>query len=233
MLPDLIGERNLEEDYIERNSRIIEDKMIWQTDEALEIGKKLVDKELNTGLLDFFIKPVVKTFYSYWSTHDAREGTLKQIRLTLDCAKLTIENGESEEAFLEIIEEHFPTFLDGDQTYRQCKGKHKNYDKLKSITKDIFITQVQESAMLLKVKDNVETYEDLCRVGFTYSKEKASFSLKRQLDYKHEAIKIVERDHAILKVPTGKNIIVRVLRKGFEKTKTLLLHRLDLIFDGY
>ncbi|MHA1256001.1 MAG: hypothetical protein ACTSPS_10435, partial [Promethearchaeota archaeon] len=89
------------------------------------------------------------------------------------------------------------------------------------------------SAMLLKVKDNVETYEDLCRVGFTYSKEKASFSLNRQLDYKHEAIKIVERDHAILKVPTGKNIVVRVLRKGFERTKYLLLHRLDLIFDEY
>jgi hypothetical protein len=55
----------------------------------------------------------------------------------------------------------------------------------------------------------------------------------RQLDYNDEAIKIVERDHAILKVPTGKNIVVRVLRKGFDKTKNILLHRLDLIFDGY
>ncbi len=223
----------MEEVYIERNSRIIEEKMIWQTEEALEIGKQLVDKELSTGLLDFFIKPVVKTFYTYWSAHDAREGTLKQIRLTLDCAKLTLENGESEDGLLKIIEEHFPDFLDGDQTYRQCKKKHKNYDKLESITKDIFMTQVQEAAMLLKVKDDIETYEDLCRVGFTFSKAKASFSLKRQLDYKHEAIKIVERDHAILKVPTGKNIVVRVLRKGFERTKNLLLHRLDLIFDGY
>lgn len=87
--------------------------------------------------------------------------------------------------------------------------------------------------MLLKVKDDVETYEDLCRVGFSYSKEKAFISLKRQLDYNEDAIKIVERDHAILKMPTGKNIVVQVLRKGFDKTKTLLLHRLDLIFDGY
>ena len=156
----------MEEDYIERNSRIIEDKMIWQTDEALEIGKQLVNKELSTGLLDFFIKPVVKTFYSYWSTHDAREGTIKQIRIALDCAKLTLEDGESEDGFLKIIEEHFPEYLDGDQTYRQCKKKHRNYDLLKQITKDLFITQVQEAAMLLKVKDDVETYEDLCRVGF-------------------------------------------------------------------
>lgn len=223
----------MEEDYVERNSRIIEDKMIWQTDEALEIGKQLVNKELSTGLLDFFIKPVVKTFYSYWSAHDAREGTLKQIRITLDCAKLTLENGESEDVLLKIIEEHFPDYLDGDQTYRQCKRKHKNYDKLKKITKDIFITQVQEAAMLLKVKENVDNYEDLCRVGFSFSKDKAAISLMRQLDYNDEAIKIVERDHAILKVPTGKNIVVRVLRRGFDKTKNLLLHRLDLIFDEY
>jgi len=223
----------LEEEYIERNSRIIEDKMIWQTDEALEIGKQLVNKELSTGLLDFFIKPVVKTFYSYWSNHDAREGTIKQIRIALDCAKLTLKDGESEEGLLKIIEEHFPEYLDGDQTYRQCKKKHRNYDQLKQITKDLFITQVQEAATLLKVKDNVETYEDLCRVGFSFSREKALISLRRQLDYNEDAIKIVERDHAILKVPTGKNIVVRVLRKGFEKTKSLLLHRLDVIFDGY
>jgi hypothetical protein len=223
----------LEEDYVERNSRIIEDKMIWQTDEALEIGKNLVNKELSTGLLDFFIKPVVKTFYSYWSAHDAREGTLKQIRIALECAKLNLEDGESEDGFLKIIEEHFPDYLDGDQTYRQCKKKHINYEKLKQLTKDIFITQVQEAAVLLKVKEDIETYEDLCRVGFSFSKEKAFISLMRQLDYNDEAIKIVERDHAILKVPTGKNIVVRVLRKGFDKTKNILLHRLDLIFDGY
>ena len=223
----------MEEDYVERNSRIIEDKMIWQMDEALQIGKELVNKELSTGILDFFIKPVVKTFYNYWSDHDAREGTLKQIRITLDCAKLTLEDGETEDGLLKIIEEHFPKYLDGDQTYRQCKKKHKNYDKLKQLTKDSFITQVQEAAMLLKVKDDVVTYEDLCRFGFSFSKEKALISLKQQLDYNEEAIKIVEKDHSILKVPTGKNIVVRVLRKGFEKTKNILIQRLDLIFDGH
>ena len=223
----------MEDDCVERNIRIIEDKMIWQMDEALQIGKEIVNKELSTGLLDFFIKPVVKTFYSYWSDHDAREGTVQQIKITLDCARLTLKDGESEEGLIKIIDEHFPKYLNGDQTYRQCKKKHKNYDKLKQLTRESFITQIQEAAMLLKVKEDVETYEDLCKFGFSFSKEKALISLKRQLDYNEEAIKIVERDHSILKVPTGKNIVVRVLRKGFEKTKSILLHRLDLIFDEY
>lgn len=220
----------MENDYIERNYRLIENKMIEQMDEALLFGKTLIDSELNAGLFDFIIKPVLKTFYSFWSDHDAREGTLKQIKVTLDCGKILLKDGETRENFDKVIYENFKTYLLGDQTYRQCKNKHRNYNKLKEITKETFISQVQEAAMLLKVKEDVKTYEDLCRVGFK-SKEKAYESLKRQLDYNEDAIKVIERDYTILKMPTGKSIIVKILRKGFEKTKIELINRLDLIFD--
>ncbi len=204
--------------------------MIEQMDEALLFGKTLIDSELNAGLFDFIIKPVLKTFYSFWSDHDAREGTLKQIKVTLDCGKILLKDGETRENFDKVIYENFKTYLLGDQTYRQCKNKHRNYNKLKEITKETFISQVQEAAMLLSVKEDVKTYEDLCRVGFE-SKEKAYESLKRQLDYNEDAIKVIERDYTILKMPTGKSIIVKILRKGFEKTKIELINRLDLIFD--
>jgi hypothetical protein len=220
----------LENDYIERNYRLIENKMIEQMDEALLFGKTLIDSELNAGLFDFIVKPVLKTFYSFWSDHDAREGTLKQIKVTLDCGKILLKDGETRENFDKVIYENFKTYLLGDQTYRQCKNKHRNYNKLKEITKEAFISQVQEAAMLLSVKEDVKTYEDLCRVGFK-SKEKAYESLKRQLDYNEDAIKVIERDYTILKMPTGKSIIVKILRKGFEKTKIELINRLDLIFD--
>ena len=220
----------MENDYIERNYRLIENKMIEQMDEALLFGKKLIDSELNAGLFDFIVKPVLKTFYSFWSDHDAREGTLKQIKVTLDCGKILLKDGETRENFDKVIYENFKTYLLGDQTYRQCKNKHRNYNKLKEITKETFISQVQEVVMLLSVKEDVKTYEDLCRVGFK-SKEKAYESLKRQLDYNEDAIIIIERDYTILKMPTGKSIIVKILRKGFEKTKIELINRLDLIFD--
>jgi len=153
--------------------------MIAQTDEALAFGKKLVDSELNAGIFDFIVKPVLKTFYSYWSVHDAREGTLKQIKITLDCGKLLLEDGEILD---ELIEANFSRYLNGDQTYRQCKTRHKNYNKLVEITKKIFTSQIQESTILLRIKEDVDTYEDLCRVGFK-SKEKAFDSLMQQLDY--------------------------------------------------
>ncbi len=220
----------MENNYIERNSIIIENRLIAQTDESLAFGKKLVDSELNAGLFDFIVKPIIKTFYSFWSEHDAREGTLQQIKVNIDCSKILLKDGETKENFENVIKEHFPTYLNGDQTYRQCRAKHKNYEKLKEITYQAFISQVQEVTLFLKVKDDVKNYDELCRATFK-TKEKGYESLIRQLDFNDECIKIVEKDPSILKIPTGKNIIVKILRKGFEKTKKELIDRLDNIFD--
>lgn len=217
-------------DYMERNYRIVEKKMTNQMEEALDYGKQLIDSELDAGLLNFIVKPIVKTFYKYWSDHDARIGTLQQIKKTLDCAQLILNNGIADENFDKTIEEFFPEYLEGDQTYRQCKSNHKNFKKLKEITKETFVSQVQDAIMLLNVKEEASTYDDLVRVVFK-TKEKALKSLMRQLDFNDEGIRVVEKDPFILKIPTGKHIIVKALRKGFELTKAELIRRLDNIFE--
>ena len=72
-------------DYLERNYSILEHKMIDLMNNSLEFGKELIDSELDTGLLDIIIKPIIKTFYNYWSNNDAKQGTMEQISLTLNC----------------------------------------------------------------------------------------------------------------------------------------------------
>ncbi|MBD3340076.1 MAG: hypothetical protein GF353_13260 [Candidatus Lokiarchaeota archaeon] len=220
----------MEQEYIKRNYKILEDKMIEQMNSALEYGKKLINTELDAGLFTFIIKPVVRTFYDYWCTNDAREGTLQQIKVTLDSALILLSNGDSEELFNKVIEEHFPVYLNGDQTYRQCKKSHKNYEKLEEITKEAFISQVRESLLFLRIRENVDNYDDLVKVAFK-DKQKAYESLMRQLNYNEAGIAIVEKDPSILKIPTGKSTILKALRKGFEKTKTDLIESLDEIFD--
>ena len=214
---------------VERNYRIVEAKMIAQMEEALEYGKELIDSELDAGLLNFIVKPIVKTFYKYWSDNDAREGTLQQIKVTLDCAKLILNNGIADEEFDKTIEENFPTYLSGDQTYRQCKLKHKDFNELKEITRDCFISQVKDALIFLNVKEDVTTYDDLVRIVFK-TKENALKSLMQQLDFNEAGIKVIEKDPTILKMPTGKNTLLKALRKGFEHTKTVLIQRLDNIF---
>ena len=170
-----------------------------------------------------------KQFYNFWS-NDAKAGTLVQIRVTLDSAKEFITNGDgSKEQLDKIIDKNFPTYLKNDQTSIQCKKNHKNFKKLKEVTKKCFITQVEESILFLKVDEDIKDYSDLSKATFK-TKEKAYQALKRQLDFNEEGIMIVEKDDSILNVILGKNIIVTVLRKGFELTKEKLLEELDEIF---
>jgi hypothetical protein len=218
-------------DVIERNYKILEKRMIEQMDISLNFGKSLIDSELDTGVLNILVKPIVKSFYKYWSDKDAKVGTLEQIRVTLDSAKELIINGDgSKEQFDKIINRNFPIYLENDQTDRQCKKDHHNYHRLMEVTKKCFITQVEESVLFLKVDENIKDYSELSRATFK-TKEKAHQALKRQLDYNEQGISIVESDDSILKVPMGKNIILTVLRKGFELTKEKLLEELDEIFN--
>lgn len=216
---------------IERNYRILEKRMIEQMDISLNFGKSLIDSELDTGVLNVLVKPIVKSFYKYWSDKDAKVGTLEQIRVTLGSAKDLITNGDgSKEHFDRIINRKFPIYLENDQTDRQCKKDHRNYKKLKEVTKNCFITQVEESVLFLKVEENIKDYSELSRATFK-TKEIAYQALIRQLDYNEQGISIVESDSSILKVPVGKEIILTVLRKGFELTKKQLIEELDEIFN--
>ncbi|MEJ2249174.1 MAG: hypothetical protein P8Y70_08105 [Candidatus Lokiarchaeota archaeon] len=216
-------------DHVERNYRILETKMIEKMNAALDYGKELIDSELDAGIFNFVVKPVVKSFYDYWAEGDAREGTLQQIKVTLDCGKKLVRNGNS--AMLDdIVEKYFKEYLEGDQTYRQCKRNHKNFKKLEKNTKECFKSQLESTIKFLKVKDDINDYDGLTRAAFRTKKE-AYEALAQQLEYNDKGIRIVEKDPSILKVPTGKTIILKVLRKGFEETKRELKQALNETYN--
>ena len=218
-------------DYIERNYKIVEKRLIEQMETSLSYARELIDSELDAGVLNIIIKPIVKSFYDHW-TKGAKKGTREQIRLALDSAKELVKNGStSSEKFDKVIENNFPTYLDNDQTNIQTKRGHKNYKLLVDGTKKSFISQVEECVLFLRVKEDIRDYNELSRITFG-EKEIAYQALKRQLDFNDEGIKIVESDDSILKVPVGKNIIIKVLRSGFEYTKKTLIENLDTIFNS-
>lgn len=218
--------------HILRNYKIVEEKMISQTDLSLGYGRELIETELDAGAFNFVVKPIVQTFYKFWSNNNARVGTLKQIKIALDSAKMLIENGEiTTEKFDEVINRTFPDYLENDQTDKQCNKNHKDYERLKELTKKSFIAQVEECVLFLNIKEEVKNYDELSRAAFK-TKEKAYEALKKQLDFNDDGIAIVEQDDSILNVLAGKEIIISVLRKGFEMTKEKLIEELDNIFTN-
>ncbi|MFX0058578.1 MAG: hypothetical protein ACFE85_03580 [Candidatus Hodarchaeota archaeon] len=205
-------------DYLERNYKIVQERMIQQMENSLELGKSLIDTELDMGILNFLIRPIVKAFYEYWAQNDARSGTLKQIKITLDSGKRLLLEGNSDENFNKILEENFPKYFKADQTSLQCNKKHKNYKRLKQVAKETFINYLKELKILLSVNEDVNDYGDLCRVAFR-NQEEAKKNLMKQIHYTDEGIKIIEEDPSILNIAVGRNLIVKALRKGFEQTK--------------
>ena len=217
-------------EYIDRNYNIIKERMIQQMEKSLSLGRKLIDTELDAGFLNFIIRPVVKAFYDFWAMHDARKGTLKQIDLTLEAGKKLFLNGNSEEAFNNIVENYFPKYLKGDQVTYQCSKHHKNYDKLKENTKETFINYLKEIRAFLGVEEDVNDYADLAIFAFK-SKELATKNLMKQLEFTDKSIRIIEEDPSILSLPAGKKIIIRALRKGFEETKKEFLESIDDTYE--
>ena len=204
--------------------------MIQQMENSIALGRKLIDTELDTGLLNFIIKPIVKAFYDYWSRNDVREGTLKQIQVSLDSGKELLINGNNEQNFNKIVEESFPKYLDADQASRNCSRSHKNYEKLKQVAKETFINYLKEVVKFLEVREDVEDYGDLCRAAFT-KKEIAEQNLMKQLEFTERGIRIIEEDPSILRVPVGKKIVVKTLRRGFERTKAEFIKSLNETYN--
>jgi hypothetical protein len=216
--------------YLERNYSLVKQRMIEQMEKSIVLGRKLIDTELDTGLLNFIIRPIVKTFYDYWSRNDVREGTLKQIQVSLDSGKELLINGNNEQNFNKIVEKSFPKYLNADQASRNCLHSHKNYVRLKQVAKETFINYLKEVVKFLDVREDVEDYGDLCRAAFT-EKEIAEQNLMKQLEFTERGIRIIEEDPSILRVPVGKKIIVKTLRKGFENTKAEFMKSLNETYN--
>jgi len=164
------------------------------------------------------VRPIVKTFYDHWSKHDARSGTLEQIQVTLETARDAILNGATEDSINLFMEKTFPSYLQGDQVFRQSSKRHKNYKKLIEIAKKTYLSYLKQVILLLDVKNNVQDYADLCLHAFT-SKEETTKILTKQLEYTDESIRIVEEDLTILNITIGRKIIIKALRNGFELKK--------------
>lgn len=217
-------------EHIERNYSIIKERMIQQMEESIKKGRKLIDTELDAGMLNFIVRPIVKAFYDFWAMHDARKGTLKQIDVTLDAGKRLVLNGKSEEGFNNIVEEYFPKYLKGDQVAYQCSKHHENYEILKENARETFINYLEEVRKFLSVEEDVNEYSELARVAFK-TKELATMNLMKQLEFTEKGIKIIEEDPSILSLPAGKKIIIKSLRKGFEETKKEFLESIDDTYD--
>ena len=215
-------------DHVDRNIYLFKKQLIETIDNRIMFGKKLIELELKSSPFDIIIKPIVNTFYEFYSK-DARKGILKQIEIIIKCGNKFIEKEDNEDIFNAEVEKMFPEYLEGDQLSSMCKKSHENYPKLKAVLKNVFISQIKESIILFKVKEDIDDYNGLIRAAFK-TKEEACRTLITQLDSYDECLRIMEKDLSILTFPTGRRRIFNVLKRGSEESNRDFITNLDEIY---
>lgn len=215
-------------EHVERNINLFKKQLIETIDNRIAFGKKLIKAELKSSPFDLLLKPIVDTFYEFYSK-DARKGIFNQIEIIIKCGKLFLENEENQEVFNSEVENIFPTYLKGDQLSGMCKKSHENYPRLKTILKEVFISQIKESMILFKVKEEVDDYNSLIRVAFK-TREEAYRTLIKQLNSYDECLRIMEKDLSILTFPAGRRRIFNVLKRGSEESNRDFIRNLDMIY---
>ncbi len=200
---------------MQRNEGIIRGHLLEQMENSLDVGAKVLDQELRGASILF--KPVVHGVYNTIVRGELKTSTNKIINGLIKMCKQMIEEDVEigSEEFYSRLEKKFPAYLKVDATGKQCKKSHRNFPTLKKNLKNTFEWQLRGVFPLLQVEEAVRDYADLCRNAF--EKDELAQTLKKQTDAMKDGIDVIAEDKAILKLPAGKDLFLRVLRKGFEK----------------
>ncbi|MHA1820832.1 MAG: hypothetical protein ACTSU2_00785 [Promethearchaeota archaeon] len=209
---------------LERNLKLIKKRLQSQIDESLEKGNKYIDKELS-GFFYNLIKPVVKFFYNSLKKPEMAKGTLSQIDIILKAAREAAINPQI--PLDDIIDKYFESYLEKDQTSLSLKKSHPNYKWCVKNTRDIFKAQLNPLVAMLRCNDeNINTYNDLVMASFK-TKQGTLEALTAQLTYMNAGLSKIHEDINILDLPVGKDVLFRVLKKGYQETWDELIEEVE------
>ncbi|MHA1585029.1 MAG: hypothetical protein ACTSWL_07220, partial [Promethearchaeota archaeon] len=133
------------------------------------------------------------------------------------CRLMILEDIEAESPkFYQRMEQKFPSYLKNDQTWRQCKPNHPNFPRLVENLRNTFIAQLLSIMALLNVEKELNDYHALCRNAFKTA-DSCKKLLKMQTDAMLHGQEIIAEDLSILNIHIARDIIFRVLQKGFRQ----------------
>ena len=223
---------NYEEmEILDRNILFVRDHLLRNMNESLDLGADLIDQELNG--LSIFARPIVKSFYEGMVRKDLESGTRQSIDDMIEIAKKIVLNGLIIDSFEynQILDKNFPKYLINDQTGRQCRRDHRNFSRLRENLKDTYHAQVLSIVLLIRnLDENIKNYYELCRSAWSTAEE-CKADLKCQTDAMLKGQKIIREDLTILNIPVARNLIFKILRKGFDQKVSEFNRVIDLIYE--
>jgi hypothetical protein len=223
----------ISEDILDRNCEILRRELIKEMHNSLNVGNIYIEKELSGA--SAIIRPVVILFYNTLVKNDLEKGTLITINGIIKMGRQMIldEITEGSEEFYRRMEQKFPIYLKNDQTTKQCRTNHKNYPICVQNLKRTFEWQLRPTMRMMLVEDlDVFDYATLVRAAFK-NRETSREVLRKQIDSMDYGLKIVESDLSIINIPTARDLIMRVLRQGFDHKVRDFFNQIDEVYDNH
>ncbi len=198
-----------------RNEGLIKNHLMAQIDTSLDVGAEALSEEL-TGA-SILLRPMLKGVYDTIVRNELKNSTKKIINGIIKMCKQMVDEDveDGSEEFNRRLDEKFPAYLKIESTGQQCRKNHRNFPLLKENLRKTFEWQVRPVMKLLQVEKDAREYADLCRA--TFCRDELKQTLEAQTTSMLNGIEIIEQDKSILKLPAGKDLFLRVLRKGFDR----------------
>ncbi len=218
--------------FLENNCTLLRAHLFRQTHESLSIGAEIIESEMKG--LSMLVRPVVSSFYRNVLQRDMERSTRKLVNgmITFAAALIRDDIKVGSDEFHRRLKAKFPGYLKLDQTGRQCKRSHPNFPRLEENLKDTFEAQILGTLPILQANmdEPIKNYPDLCRAAFKNAEE-CKTSLNLQTDAMLRGQAIIKEDLSILNIVVARDLIFRVLEKGFAQKIEDFNRGIDIIFS--
>jgi hypothetical protein len=157
---------------------------------------------------------------------DSRRLAIRQLDIVLDCA---VQYGSR--PLNEIVDEHMAAFKKNDMYADYYDRDHHRYGKLQDIMAEWFSSRI--TAMGELYRGEKTTYDDLVRERFP-AKEAARSVLGKELAAGTKAVRLVEENPGLLKLPFGTNVhtVVDYMKEELEISFYRLFGEIDRIYSS-
>jgi len=222
----------IREELVDRNEAFVREHLKRHLNILLSNAVRLMD-DILSGALWVLRGPARLFFYPFVKIH-MRRSAVKAIDFLMELVRRLALDGikVDSDKFDEIVEEEFPKWLDNDHIIQYCRKRHKNFERIKDISKLGFKWQV---IPMLKFVSNPEEglkqYPDLCRS--TYKKpEDCQYDLDQQLVAIKDGLAVAGEDVSIYDIPLFKQLFHENLIKLFSNMTSDFHEDIDLIYKN-
>jgi hypothetical protein len=171
------------------------------------------------GLLGFLADPFID-FAAITFLKSSRKTGIKQMDITLQCAKEAIETGGIDSA----VKKHAKRFVDLDEMFVYGQKSHPRFKEMEKSIYDEFALRVEETTCLLSARPPdgrpMAVAPDIYKIAYNNDIDKARNVHAKEFGFIEDRLRMVREHEGLISIPFGlRDKVLQVVAEGLQFTK--------------